>query len=574
VQSAIEVRALAQQVRSGAVTLQDVSLTIAAGELVAIIGASGSGKTTLLDTMCGLRPPVAGTVALTSRNIGYVPQDDIIHRALPLARTLRYSAALRGVSGTAVDAVLRTLELAGRALVPVGELSGGERKRASIASELLAEPALFFLDEPTSGLDPARGAELMRTLRSLSRTGTTVVLTTHTPSDAERCDKVAVLAPGGRLAFFGPPAAARDHFGTATLDEVYELLDAGDGGPAAVAPPDDPAGEGSIRTEAADRGTPPGPRTGAGRDARASGPWRQWLLLTRRNADILTRAKLTLAILVGGPVMVLLMFLVLFRPGAFDPADPSPAATVQILFWVAFGGFFFGLTYGLLQICGEYGVLRRERFAGVGATAYVLAKVAVLLPLLALVDLLFLVVLRVLGRLPATGGYGATFVTLLLSSAAALGLGLLISAAVSEPSQATVALPMACFPQVLFVGAFLPVPAMALVGRWISYAMTNRWAFEALGHSTGVAALWANGRSALGPPLLVSYGNTFARPVFVDWLILGGFTVAFLAATVAIVVRRTTVAGRAAPPPVRVQAERPQQRRRGASPVRSAPRSR
>ena len=559
-QSAIEVRALTQQVRSGAVTLQDVSLTIAAGELVAIIGASGSGKTTLLDTMSGLRPPAAGTVALTSRNIGYVPQDDIIHRALPLARTLRYAAALRGVSGTVVDAVLRTLELVGRALVPVGELSGGERKRASIASELLAEPALFFLDEPTSGLDPARGAELMRALRSLSRAGTTVILTTHTPSDAERCDKVVVLAPGGRLAFFGPPAAARDHFGTATLDEVYELLDAGDGGPAAVAPRDGP--------------TPPGPRTGAGPDAPASGPFRQWLLLTRRNADILTRAKLTLAILVGGPVMVLLMFLVLFRPGAFDPVDPSPAATVQILFWVAFGGFFFGLTYGLLQICGEYGVLRRERFAGVSATAYVLAKVAVLLPLLALVDLLFLVVLRVLGRLPAGGGYGATFVTLLLSSAAALGLGLLISAAVAEPSQATVALPMACFPQVLFVGAFLPVPAMAAVGRWISYAMTNRWAFEALGHSTGVAALWANGRSALGPPLLASYGNTFARPVFVDWLILGGFTVAFLAATVAIVVRRTTVAGRAAPPPVSAQAERLQQRRRGASPVRSASRSR
>jgi hypothetical protein len=398
-----------------------------------------------------------------------------------------------------------------------------------------------------------------------------VVLTTHTPSDAERCDKVAVLAPGGRLAFFGPPAAARDHFGTATLDEVYELLDAGDGGPAAVAPPDGPAEE-----------TPDDTR--AGPDARASGPLRQWLLLTRRNADILTRAKLTLAILVGGPVMVLLMFLVLFRPGAFDPADPSPAATVQILFWVAFGGFFFGLTYGLLQICGEYGVLRRERFAGVSATAYVLAKVAVLLPLLALVDLLFLVVLRVLGRLPAGGGYGATFVTLLLSSAAALGLGLLISAAVAEPSQATVALPMACFPQVLFVGAFLPVPAMAVVGRWISYAMTNRWAFEALGHSTGVAALWVNGRSALGPPLLASYGNTFARPVFVDWLILGGFTVAFLAATVAIVVRRTTVAGRAASPPlsaqavssqaVSSQAGRLQQRRRGASPVRSASRSR
>jgi len=200
VQPAIEVRALAQRARSGAVTLTDVSLAIGSGELVAIIGASGSGKTTLLDTMCGLRPPAAGTVSLTSRSVGYVPQDDIIHLALPLARTLRYAAALRGVPRAAVDVVLRTLELAGRSLVPVGELSGGERKRASIASELLAEPTLFFLDEPTSGLDPARGAELMRALRALAGAGTTVVLTTHTPADAERCDKVAVLAPGGRLA--------------------------------------------------------------------------------------------------------------------------------------------------------------------------------------------------------------------------------------------------------------------------------------------------------------------------------------------------------------------------------------
>jgi ABC-type transport system involved in multi-copper enzyme maturation permease subunit len=241
-------------------------------------------------------------------------------------------------------------------------------------------------------------------------------------------------------------------------------------------------------------------------------------------------------------VAVLLMFLVLFRPGAFDPAHPDPEATEMILFWVAFGGFFFGLTYGLLQICAEFAVLRRERFAGLGAGAYVLAKAAVLVPVLALVDVLFLVVLRGLGRLPAGGGYAASFVTLLLSSVAALGLGLLISAAVSEPSQATIAMPIVCFPQVLFVGAILPVPAMALVGRWISYAMTDRWTFEALGHSMAVTALWANGRSPLGAPLLASYGTTFDRAVGVDWLILAGFTLAFFAATVAVVIRKTRTA--------------------------------
>jgi ABC-2 type transporter len=268
-------------------------------------------------------------------------------------------------------------------------------------------------------------------------------------------------------------------------------------------------------------------------------PVRQWALLTQRNADILTRSKLTAAMLAGSPLAVLLMFLVLFRPGAFDPAHPSPSATVMIMFWMAFGGFFFGLTYGLLAICAEWGVLRRERFAGLGAGAYVLAKVSVLLPLLAVVDLAFLAVLRLLGRLPAVADYPALFVTLLLCSASALGLGLLISAATAEPSQATIAMPMACFPQVLFVGAILPVPVMAAFGRWISYAMTNRWAFEALGHNLGVVRLWSSGASPLGRPLLASYGDTFSRPVLADWLILTGFTLAFLAATVAVVVRKT-----------------------------------
>jgi ABC-type multidrug transport system ATPase subunit len=552
-------RSVQQHVRSGHVTLRDVSLTIERGEMVAIIGRSGAGKTALLDTMCGRRSASSGEIIRISGNSGYVPQDDIIHRVLPLARTLRYAAALREVPVGVVDNVLRTLELTGRATVPVGDLSGGERKRASIASELLTSPTLFFLDEPTSGLDPAYGAELMRALRGLAADGTTVVLTTHNPADADRCDKVAVLACGGQLAFFGTPAAARDYFGTSTLDEIYERLggtddhskasshghvrsrlSVDDGLSSAVRPCTAPSQAASSIGHMLDdpvRANHMPPR--AGGLATVTRPFRQWLLLTQRNAEILTRAKLTVAILAGAPVMVLLMFLVLFRPGAFDPAHPSPATTVMIVFWLAFGGFFFGLTYGLLQICMEFGVLRRERFAGLDARAYVLAKAAVLLPLLAFVDLLFLVVLRLLERLPSAGDYSAMFVTLLLSSAAALGLGLLISAAVSDPAQATLALPMVCFPQVLFVGAILPVPVMAAVGNWISYAMTNRWTFEALGHSLGLNELWSNGRSALGPPLLASYGTTFSHPPLLDWLILAGFTITFLVATVVVVVRKT-----------------------------------
>jgi ABC-type multidrug transport system ATPase subunit len=541
-QPLIDLRDVSQRVRTGELILHGISLSIGRGELVAIIGGSGTGKTTLLDTMCGLRPPAAGQVHRGGEQgrHGYVPQDDIIHLTLPLRRTLRYTAGLRLPAGTtpgqaeqAVTDVLKTLELADRADLPVGQLSGGQRKRASIAAELLTRPGVFFLDEPTSGLDPARGAELMRTLRQLASEGTTVVLATHNPLDAERCDKVAVLAEHGYLAFFGSPEQARAYFATGSISEIYERL----AGP-------DPAeawGRRFAQTQAQPSAPPPSAEaaSAAPGSLRGIGSVRQWQLLTRRNAEILARSRLTLAILLGSPILVLAMFVVLFKPHAFGPGVPSPEATVMILFWVAFGGFFFGLTYGLLQICTEFAVLRRERFVGLRAGPYVLAKVAVLLPLLAAVDAAFLVVLRALGRLPGTGDYGAVFGILLLSSAAALGLGLLISAAVSEPAQATIAMPMVCFPQVLFVGAILPVPVMAVVGRWISYAMSNRWAFEGLGHSLGVNRLWAEGGSPLGPPLLASYGNTFSHPVAADAAILAGFTVAFLAATCAVIVRKT-----------------------------------
>jgi ABC-type multidrug transport system ATPase subunit len=605
VRAAIELRAVSQRARPGVMTLRDVTITVEPGELIAIIGASGSGKTTLLNVMSGLCPPASGEITRADgARVGYVPHDDIIHPQLPLARTLRYAAALRHVRDPAgaVEETLRILDLGARSLVPVGSLSGGERKRASIAAALLAGPGLFFLDEPTSGLDPGRGVELMRTLRRLCEDGTTVVLTTHNPLDAEACDKVVVLASGGHLAFFGTPASARAYFGTDSTVEIYERL-AGIGDPARnwsrrffeanfsrthspVSPapgadavdvsPGDPGtvtgtatlgrrGGGVGLAAPGDRAVAPGDRlaadptglpgaapgrrsgqasagarspAGAG-SARMVSPVRQWALLTRRNADILTRSKLTTAMLVGSPVVVLLMFLVLFRPDAFSPGHPSPSATVMIMFWVAFGGFFFGLAYGLLAICTERSILRAERFAGLGAGAYVLAKVSVLLPLLAGTDFAFLAVLRLLGRLPGTGNYPAVFVTVALCSAAALGLGLLISAAVSEPSQATILMPVACLPQVLFVGAILPVPVMASVGRWISYVTINRWAFEALGHSLGVAGLWSDGASPLGRPLLASYGTTFSRPIAVDWLVLGCFTLAFLAATVAVVIRKT-----------------------------------
>lgn len=538
----IRARRLTQEVRGAGRVLHDVSLDAAPGRIVVIAGSSGAGKTVLLETLAGLRSAGEGSVLHDGAQpgppgpeLGFVPQEDILHRDLPLHRTLVYAAGLRMPPGTsaesvtaAVDRVLDTLGLTHRAGTPVRALSGGERKRASIAAELLTRPRALFLDEPTSGLDPVTGAALLRTLRALAEHGTTIVLTTHVLADLLRGDDVVFLAPGGQVAYTGEPDALCREFGVGTVEEVYEAV--ADGARIEPALPPEELAESE---DSAVRPQRPGsrPRVGA---------VRQWSLLTRRGTALLLHNRLSVAVLAGSPVMIVAMFAVLFRAGAFDPADPDPGSSAMIMFWIAFGAFFFGLTYGLLQICTELPVLRREWLAGLRIGPYVASKLTTMLPVLAAADALLLAVLRALDRLPAAGWdtYVSLFVSSVLASAAALALGLLASAAVTDPGQATLMLPLLCFPQVLFSGAFVPVPRMTAAGEAISWAMTNRWAFEALGSGIGLESLWRDGASRLGPPLLDSYGDSFAHPTSRGWLILAGFALLFLAATWAMLVRK------------------------------------
>jgi ABC-type multidrug transport system ATPase subunit len=546
---AIAAAGLCKTVKGGRQVLHDVSFAVQAGELVAIVGGSGAGKTMLLEALAGVRPAERGEVRFDGvdlyanldafRNLlGYVPQDDIIHAELPLERTLRYAARLRlpaSVSSAeidpAVEGALAALDLAERRNVRVGALSGGQRKRASIAVELLTHPRVFFLDEPTSGLDPANGAELLQLLRGLADAGSTVAFTTHAVQDLARCDRVVFLARDGHLAFFGTVEEALRYFDVARVEEVYERL-AREATPAQWARRfQDHRGDGDSAILA--EPVAPGLREGAGF-------FRQWSVLTRRTFETLARNPLTMAILIGSPALVVAMFAILFRPGAFDFADPNPSAIAMILFWVTFAAFFFGLTYGLLQIVTEHAILRREHLVGQRVSAYLLSKVTVLLPFLFLVVVLMLAVLRALDRLPAASPttHLTVGVSLVLLAAAALTLGLLTSAAVGNPAQATLALPMLCFPAVLFSGAILPVHEMAGAGAAISAVIPDRWAFEALGHDLGIRHLLAEGGSPLGPPLLRTYGNAGTQTTGVYWLYLGAFAVVFFLGAWVVLVRR------------------------------------
>ena len=242
----IEVDDLSRRIRPrkrGEVTLLDaVSFTLAPAELVAIVGPSGAGKTTLLEAIAGIAAPTAGSVRFDGIDLyanpgafrsvlGYVPQDDIIHADLPLQRMLRYAARLRLPSSTTPadidDAVRDALDAVGLTQygdVRVASLSGGQRKRASIAVELLTDPQVFFLDEPTSGLDPITSAEIIDRLRLLADRSATVVFTTHSVEDLARCDRIVFMMRGGRVGFVGTLDDALEQFGVSSVAELYRRL--------------------------------------------------------------------------------------------------------------------------------------------------------------------------------------------------------------------------------------------------------------------------------------------------------------------------------------------------------------
>ena len=171
-------------------------------------------------------------LAAFSTQLGYVPQEDIIHRELTVERALYYTARMRlpedftqAQIKQRIEEVLEDVDMKHRRGLLVSKLSGGQRKRVSIALELLANPSVFFLDEPTSGLDPGLDRRMMFLLRRLADKGHTIVLVTHATNNINVCDYICFLAQGGRLAYFGPPNEAKAYFGKTDFAEIYSALE-------------------------------------------------------------------------------------------------------------------------------------------------------------------------------------------------------------------------------------------------------------------------------------------------------------------------------------------------------------
>ncbi len=489
--------------------LDNVSLSIQPNEFVGLLGPSGAGKSTLMDAMNGMRPASGGSILINNldlyqhldslkQSIGYVPQDDVIHRELTVYRTLYYVAKLRLSSDVStaeieqiIDEVLDVTGLSERRDVPISQLSGGQRKRVSIAVELITKPSVIFLDEPTSGLDPATEEKIMKLFRQIAESGRTVILTTHAMENVKLFDKIVVLMRG-KLAFYGKPAEALKHLNAASFKDLYDKLEEpieqkirqhGDGNRQQITEQvaedwknkfiQTPQYKKNVYEPLKELGKVQSGTVKKSHRLGLFGAIRQWLTLSRRYAGVLLRDKLNLFILFAqAPIIAVLTYFVM---GENQPRD-------FVYFIMSLVSVWFGTSVSAREIIRERPVYKRERMVNLGLIPYIFSKIFVLGVIVGIQCLLLFLPLKIFdltGLMPMPGEILGLpqFWTMLLTAAVGIALGLFISAVVKTSELATSLVPLILIPQILFSG-LVGVPSG--INKAAGLIMPATWSFDTM----------------------------------------------------------------------------------------------
>ena len=478
----------------GRVLLDHVSFPVGERRLVAIIGPSGAGKSTLLGALTGMRPAGEGTVSYDGRDlyqhyaelrhrIGYVPQQNIWHVQLSALRALRYTAELRFPSDTSaaerahrVDEVLSELGLTRDSRTPGRALSGGQQKRVNVALELLTKPSLLFLDEPTSGVDPDLDKAIMELLADLAHAGRTVIVVTHSVAHLDLCDDLLVLSPGGRLAYYGPPAEGLAYFGKRDWADVFKAfrseLDRDWAGQFRDSMALRAHKEQRPASAPASPARPPAPRSRAA----------QLAILCRRYLAVIASDRNYLAVL--GILPVALGLLLRAVPAPQGLTGHANADGESLLLVLAIGACLAGTASSARELVTERAIYLRERAAGLSTGAYVWSKLLVL-GMLSSAQAIVIAAIGLAGRpMPSHGAFltSAPLAEIMLAvgllAIASMTIGLVISAAVSNAEKAMPLLVLASMVQIILSGGVIALPGKVGLEQ-LAWITPSRWGFGA-----------------------------------------------------------------------------------------------
>ncbi|MEV8094466.1 FHA domain-containing protein [Kitasatospora sp. NPDC085879] len=498
----LDVDGLTVTVAGGRRLLDSVTFPVGQKTLLAVAGPSGAGKSTLLNALTGLRPADEGAVrydgrdlyrdyAELRRRIGLVPQDDILHTQLQVRRALQYAAELRFPDDTAADErearveeVIGELGLNKRADQVISSLSGGQRKRVSVALELLTKPSLLFLDEPTSGLDPGMDRSVMQMLRNLADDGRTVIVVTHSVLSLELCDRLLLLAPGGRIAFYGPPGETLGFFGFEQWPDAFDAFENDTERDWAGQYRSSP----SYRRYIAGAMDHPGPAAPHAPAAETPAPkpprpqrWRKQVsTLVRRYATALTADRTFLA------VMIALPFVMGVMARALAGKKLAEDSIFNALLILCVGAVLTGAANSVRELVKERVIYQRERAVGLSRSAYLCSKIIVL-GTVTVIQAVVLTMVALLGvDLRPQGGSGVLMPPLLeitlavaLLAFTAMMLGLLISALVKKEEVTMPLLVLVAIVQVVFCGALIQLNSTPVLAQ-LSWLVPSRWAFAAM----------------------------------------------------------------------------------------------
>lgn len=482
--------------------LNNVSCEIGNNEFVAIIGGSGAGKTTVMNAMSGFDSDISGRVYCngidlrrnfnTLKNmIGFVPQQDIIYENLTLQRMLYYTAKMKMPSDTSkaeirerIHKVLEMVDLVQHAKTYIRKLSGGQKKRASIAVEMLADPGLFFLDEPTSGLDPDTEQSLMHTLAKLSKSeGKTIIMVTHTIQSIDLCDKVIFMGPGGKICYCGPPSEITNYFGKKSLVEVYNEL-AGN--------VDNWNGYFLQNYYMEKQNNPPSrtsnPNEGLEKKGKQVSSFKQCLVLIARYFELIWNDKQRLLLLFIQPIAIAFLLAVV----AVDDTFITYEDTRSIMFALSCSGIWIGLFNTIQEVCKERPILKREYMGNLRLWGYIVSKYVVQGVICFLqATLLVAIFLRLMKHSAEAGLYFAKpgmeiWITMILTIFASASMGLIVSSLMKNGDRAMAVAPFVLIIQLLFSGVLFTLDGMA---EHVSKITVSRWAMECLGNITNLNKL-------------------------------------------------------------------------------------
>ncbi|MGO9185991.1 MAG: ATP-binding cassette domain-containing protein [Mycobacterium sp.] len=491
----LEVNSVCFTVEHGKQLLDHISLTARPGTLTAIIGGSGAGKTTLSRVIAGYTSPTSGSVTFEGHDIhteyaslrsriGMVPQDDVVHRQLTVNQALNYAAELRLPPDTSkadreqvVAQVLEELELTNHADTRVDKLSGGQRKRASVALELLTGPSLLILDEPTTGLDPALDRQVMMMLRQLADAGRVVLVVTHSVSYLDVCDQLLLVAPGGKTAFLGPPSQIGAAMGTNNWADIFAKVGA------------DPD-EANRRFLAEQRQTPApsehSPAADLGEPVHTD-VLRQFSTVARRQIRLVVSDRGYTVFLALLPFLIGVLTLTVRGKSGYGMSDPmgnNPAQPDQILVMLNVGAVFMGTALTIRDLIGERPIFRREQAVGLSTAAYMGAKIAVF-SVFAIVQAAIATTISVIGwGKPLSNAVllgdvrFELFVTVAATCVASALLGMALSALAQSQDQIMPMLVVSIMSQLVFSGGMIWVTDRIVLDQ-LSWFTPARWGFAA-----------------------------------------------------------------------------------------------